>query len=189
MITPFMSGHKVRLLTDTAHARTPEDDIFCQVDRLLDEARDIRIEMYSLDQPDIVDKLIARARQGVPVEIVLDPPRKDIRDVGKAEAMVRLAEAGAMVRISPLQRSNQRDHVKLLVVDGCKAIIGGMNWGGHSPQNHDYDLLVEGPLVADMLGPFNLHAPAPGAVGDTSLRLLTSDLNERSIEQAVHQAI
>jgi phosphatidylserine/phosphatidylglycerophosphate/cardiolipin synthase-like enzyme len=40
--------------------------------------------------------------------------------------------------------------VKLLIVDGAKAIVGGINWGTHSRLNHDFDLLAIGPVVDNL---------------------------------------
>lgn len=41
-------------------------------------------------------------------------------------------------------------HVKLLVVDGVKAIIGGMNMSNHSPANWDACVALSGPEVANL---------------------------------------
>jgi phosphatidylserine/phosphatidylglycerophosphate/cardiolipin synthase-like enzyme len=42
------------------------------------------------------------------------------------------------------------DHVKLLIVDGVEAIVGGINWGTHSRVNHDFDVLAVGPVVDNL---------------------------------------
>jgi phosphatidylserine/phosphatidylglycerophosphate/cardiolipin synthase-like enzyme len=49
----------------------------------------------------------------------------------------------------PVERSTI-DHVKLLIVDGVRAIVGGINWGSHSVLNHDVDVVAEGPVVANL---------------------------------------
>jgi phosphatidylserine/phosphatidylglycerophosphate/cardiolipin synthase-like enzyme len=49
----------------------------------------------------------------------------------------------------PLERLTI-DHVKLLIVDGVRAIVGGINWGTHSPNNHDFDVLATGPVVDNL---------------------------------------
>jgi phosphatidylserine/phosphatidylglycerophosphate/cardiolipin synthase-like enzyme len=42
------------------------------------------------------------------------------------------------------------DHVKLLVVDGATAVVGGINWGAGSAANHDFDIEVRGPAVDNL---------------------------------------
>src|SRR4029077_19476183 len=41
------------------------------------------------------------------------------------------------------------DHVKLLVVDD-DAVVGGINWGTASALHHDFDVLLHGPVVANL---------------------------------------
>ena len=41
------------------------------------------------------------------------------------------------------QQGSNLQHIKLLVVDGEKAILGGMNWGSHSAVNHDACVALE----------------------------------------------
>ncbi len=60
--------------------------------------------------------------------------------------MVRyLKENG--IDVVPYPRANQKganlQHVKMLAVDGEKAIVGGMNWGTHSSANHDCCVALE----------------------------------------------
>lgn len=51
------------------------------------------------------------------------------------------------IDVVPYPRGAQQgtliQHIKLLVVDGKKAILGGMNWGSHSPANHDACVAIE----------------------------------------------
>ncbi len=72
----------------------------------------------------------------------------------------RLRKAGATVRFfnpttwvaAPLYAARQHD--KMLIVDGRRAIVGGRNVGGvyFSPERHwfDVDLLIEGPAVQEL---------------------------------------
>src|SRR5438067_1760 len=60
-----------------------------------------------------------------------------------------LEQAGVRVLAFPVERTTI-DHVKLLIVDGVRAIVGGINWGTHSPLNHDFDVLATGPVVANL---------------------------------------
>ena len=41
------------------------------------------------------------------------------------------------------QQGSNLQHIKLLIVDGEKAILGGMNWGSHSTVNHDGCVALE----------------------------------------------
>lgn len=43
----------------------------------------------------------------------------------------------------PQQGGTVLQHVKMLAVDGKKAILGGMNWGNHSSANHDACIAIE----------------------------------------------
>lgn len=51
------------------------------------------------------------------------------------------------IDVVPYPRAAQQgaalQHVKMLAVDGKKAIIGGMNWGTHSCANHDACVAIE----------------------------------------------
>ncbi|HNW25990.1 MAG TPA: phospholipase D-like domain-containing protein [Candidatus Gastranaerophilaceae bacterium] len=51
------------------------------------------------------------------------------------------------IDVVPYPRGAQQgtliQHIKLLVVDGKKAVLGGMNWGSHSPANHDACVAIE----------------------------------------------
>lgn len=43
-----------------------------------------------------------------------------------------------------------KNHVKLLLLNNRKAVVGGMNWGNHSPVNHDGAVYIEGPDVRNI---------------------------------------
>lgn len=43
-----------------------------------------------------------------------------------------------------------KNHVKLIILDNRKAIVGGMNWGNHSTMNHDGAVYIEGPDVRNI---------------------------------------
>ncbi len=98
------------------------------------------LEMYWLDDSpagrDIVDALTARAREGVQVRLSYDA----IGSLGVSPSLYDdLRAAGGEVReynpIAPwrtrfaLTRVSQRDHRKLMVIDGRVAFVGGLNLG------------------------------------------------------------
>jgi cardiolipin synthase len=146
-------------------------------------ARDsINMEAYILDDDEVgrqlADALIAKQRQGVQVNLIHD----GVGTLGtKKEYFKRLSDAGINVLefnpVNPLAAKagwtvNQRDHRKLLVVDGRSAVLGGINissvyssgQGGSSGSMsggsrggdkqslpwRDTDLLIEGPVVAPL---------------------------------------
>ncbi|TME44673.1 MAG: phosphatidylserine/phosphatidylglycerophosphate/cardiolipin synthase family protein [Chloroflexi bacterium] len=96
--------HELRALIDTAHAS-------------------VHVEVYEFGQTSLADALIAAHRRGVAVTVIDDPSEPHT-----AVITVRLREAGVDVADYPV-RKLMIDHVKLLVVDGTVAVVGGINWG------------------------------------------------------------
>jgi cardiolipin synthase len=147
-------------------------------------ARDsINMETYILEDDEVgkklADALIAKQAQGVQVNLIHDA----VGTLGTPkEYFQRLSDAGINVLtfnpVNPLAAKsgwtvNQRDHRKLLVVDGRSAVMGGINissvysssvgggsGGGMSGGSRggakeslpwrDTDLLIEGPVVAPL---------------------------------------
>ena len=142
-------------------------------------ARDnINMETYILDGDEagqqFADALIEKQRQGVQVNLIRDA----VGTLSTPKAFFqRLIDAGVQVvefnPVNPLKAKagwdvNQRDHRKLLVVDGRVAVLGGINissvysggssFGGsgggtaRDPKERlpwrDTDLQIEGPVVA-----------------------------------------
>jgi len=140
-------------------------------------ARDhINMETYILGDDDVGQRfaqaLIDKQRQGVQVHLIRD----SVGTIGTPVAFFeRMAASGIKVlEFNPINPSlarkdwelNQRDHRKLLVVDGRVAFLGGINIssvysGGSasqgmrarpadSPAWRDTDLQLEGPVVAEL---------------------------------------
>ena len=141
-------------------------------------ARDnINMETYILDDDEAGQKfaaaLLQKQAEGVQVNLIHD----GVGTLGTPKAFFKqLTDAGVQVvefnPVNPLAAKagwdvNQRDHRKLLVVDGKSAILGGINIssvysGGSSPGAssggdkksglpwRDTDLLIEGPVVAPL---------------------------------------
>ncbi len=140
-------------------------------------ARDhINIETYIIEDDEIgrkfSDALIAKQKEGVQVTLIYD-------SVGSLQTPVaffqRLKDSGIRTLefnpVNPLQAKkgwelNQRDHRKLLIVDGHSVFLGGINIsrvysGGSARKSNagdkskdsapwrDTHLLVEGPVVAE----------------------------------------
>ena len=143
----------------------------------IQSARDhINMETYIFDDDDIgkqfLASLIERQRHGVQVNLIHD----SVGTVGTPDAFfAQLSASGARVlEFNPINpadvrvdwKLNQRDHRKLLIVDGRTAILGGINIssvysGGSfrsglrqhragSPAWRDTDLQLRGPVVAEL---------------------------------------
>ncbi|HEY2189180.1 MAG TPA: phospholipase D-like domain-containing protein, partial [Caldimonas sp.] len=128
---PLVLGNRVTLLEDGPNT-------YATMFRLIASARDsINMEAFILEDDDagrrLADALIARQVAGVQVNLVHD-------SVGtlrtSKEYFKRLSDAGVSVLtfnpVNPLAAKagwdvNQRDHRKLLVVDGKSAVLGGVN--------------------------------------------------------------
>lgn len=170
--TPLVHGNDAQMLIDGPRAHQA-------MFRAMEGARDhINLETYILEAGEIGERLAAlverKVREGVKVNILYDgigslqTPR---------EYFGRLREAGAAVcefnPVNPLRaaigwRLNNRDHRKILVVDGRTAFTGGINIssaysagsrserpahkvkpGEESPRGwRDTQVRAEGPVVA-----------------------------------------
>lgn len=168
--SPLTEGNKVDLLQDGPST-------YQSMIKAIEAARDhINMETYILEDDEVGQRfaaaLIAQQNKGVQVNLIRD-------SVGTlrtpAAFFTRLTEAGIKVLeynpINPLTAKagwdvNQRDHRKLLIVDGRIAFLGGINissvYSGGSlsassktrPSGdlpwRDTDLRVEGPVVAEL---------------------------------------
>ncbi|MCL5036207.1 MAG: phosphatidylserine/phosphatidylglycerophosphate/cardiolipin synthase family protein [Chloroflexi bacterium] len=112
--------------------------------------KSIQVEMYSFSHAEMTDLLCKEAKEGKTVQVLLDPGEglSAGQEKSKQETVDKLKASGVQVLFYDTNKKhNQIDHVKLLIVDGKKVLMGGMNWGEHSPSNHDVDLKIEGPAV------------------------------------------
>jgi len=167
--SPLFEGNRVRLLENG-----PET--YQAMFVAIGAARDhINMETFTLEDDEVgrsfADALIEKQRQGVQVNLIYD-------SVGSlntpAEFFKRLRDNGIRTLefnpINPLAATagwqvNQRDHRKLLIVDGRSAFLGGVNIssvysGGSFSRSskvrpdgkipwRDTDLQLEGPVVAE----------------------------------------
>jgi len=168
--SPLSAGNDVRLLQDGPAT-------YRAMLAAIATARDhIHLETYILDDDEVgrlfAQALIERRRAGVAVRLIHD----GVGTLGTPPAFFQaLVEAGvAVLEFNPpnplLARKewalNQRDHRKLLIVDGRVAFLGGINissvYSGGSLKRRaptgdetglawrDTDLAVRGPVVADL---------------------------------------
>jgi cardiolipin synthase len=171
--SPLTTGNRLRLLQDGP--ATYEAMLAA-----IASARDhVHMETYILDDDEVgrrfAQALIGKRSEGVPVRVLRD----SVGTRGTPAAFFeRLAAAGVQVLVfnpaNPLQAledskdwaPNQRDHRKLLIVDGTQAFLGGINIssvysGGSTGRNprprpdgslawRDTDVQVEGPAVVEL---------------------------------------
>jgi cardiolipin synthase len=158
-VPPPTFGNSVRLIPDGQSA-------YREVTRLIDEAeRSIHITTYILGRDSvgssIVERLARRAAKGVEVRILLDAVgswrvgRRFLAPLTQAGA--RVAFFMKMIHLPFRGRANLRNHRKIVVADGRKGLVGGMNlardYMGPDPDPErwrDLSLVVEGPAVRDL---------------------------------------
>ncbi len=132
----------------------------------------INIETFQFDndsyQPkdtgmEFINLLIAKAKQGVEVNIIIDPLAQTFNSFLTRTQKLKRGGVNVVYYDAPgrkgadINRLYYRTHKKILIVDGKKAIIGGMNYGflyfGEN-QWRDTSVLLEGPVVAKVQDDF-----------------------------------
>ncbi len=164
--TPLSAGNKVLLLQDGAATYRA---MFSAIGAATDH---INLETYIIEEDEIgrqfSELLLQKRAQGVQVNLVYD----SVGSIGTPKAFFdRLMAGGVQVLefnpVNPLSARkewlvNNRDHRKLLVIDGHTAFLGGMNFsrvhsGGsfarRAPPSptawRDTHLLIQGPVVGE----------------------------------------
>lgn len=130
--------------------------------------KSVHVEMFIWEDGGVARQLAVllaqKARQGVSVRVLVDGSGGRAL---KGEVKDMLLAAGAKVahfhpfRISNLGRLNNRDHRKLVIIDGAIGYIGGHGisdlWNGNAQDLKHYrdtGLRIAGPLVHRMQGAF-----------------------------------
>ena len=169
--SPLTVGNRVRLLRDGPAT-------YAAMLAAIQGASDhIHMETYIMEDDEVgqlfAAALIAKQRQGVQVNLIRD----SVGTIGTPAAFFQqLTDAGVRVLefnpINPLLARkewelNQRDHRKLLIVDGKTAFLGGINissvYSGGSSKGksrprpaeralawRDTDMQLQGPVVAEL---------------------------------------
>ena len=155
-------GNQVQLLQNG-------DEFFPALLRDISTAREsVHIESYIWWKGAICDQianaLATKARQGVEVRLLIDASGGHKMDDNLEKL---LKDAGVQLRkfhplrISNLGRMNNRDHRKIMIIDGRIGFIGGFGlaseWTGHAQDKEhwrDTGLRVAGPVVNRLQGAF-----------------------------------
>jgi cardiolipin synthase len=145
------------------------EDTFRTIFSLLESARSIICLQFYIFRNDesgreMAEILKRKARNGVAVYLLYDhfgsfgTPRTFWKDM--EEAGVSIGASRPFRWLSPLRYAH-RDHRKLIIVDGTKAITGSLNianeyWGFHRHARHwrDTGVLVEGPIAGELFRMF-----------------------------------
>jgi cardiolipin synthase len=167
--SPLLTGNRVRLLEDGPQTYRA---MLAAIEAATDH---VNMETYILEDDEVgrrfADALIEKQRQGVQVNLIHD----SAGTLGTpAEFFQRLRDSGIRTLefnpVNPLTAKagwdvNERDHRKLLIVDGRTVFLGGINIssvysgssfsqrsrvrpGGELPWR-DTDLQIDGPVVAE----------------------------------------
>ena len=171
---PILSGaDQLVPLTNGAAAFTAIREALGQARRSID------LELYEFQRLDLATLLLDARDRGVTVTAIKDPSERSSRTI-----WAQLEQGGVRVLSFPLERLTI-DHVKLLIVDGERAIVGGINWGTHSPGNHDFDVLATGPVAENLERVFKQDlalsgepAVIPSPAGDRTVQVLTTHPGE-----------
>ena len=159
---PVVGGNRIDVLLNG-------DEIFPAKLKIINAAtKTINYAQYVFEegQPadDVARALAERCRAGVQVNVLVDAVGAMAMPAGQRELMT---EAGCRVetfrplRPWSLDHANNRNHRRILVVDGLVGITGGSGtsgkWGGDGRTDghwRDTDVLVEGPVVTQLQGAF-----------------------------------
>lgn len=186
-----------------------QDALLARLDLIRGAQRGIDIQTYIFDEDDaghlILDELLAAAKRGVKVRLLVD----QLAALKRVDTVAALAGAHvnfemrvynpvlgrarfgypmyALASACCWRRLNQRMHNKLIVVDGLVGITGGRNYQNDyfdwdARYNfRDRDILVAGPAVADMQAHFEAFWEAPLSTSLTRL----SDVGRLVLRQGV----
>jgi cardiolipin synthase len=167
---PLTIGNRVTLLED-GEATYP-----AMLAAIKSAKHHVHLEVYIFEESkaghEFLDALVARAKAGVQVRVIYDSfgsktTSKEFFELLKSGGVqlleYRPVDAGSLLTKGPLL--NQRDHRKLMIVDGRIAFLGGINisevYAGSSARVtsatpfekrpwRDTQVQVEGPVVDDL---------------------------------------
>jgi cardiolipin synthase len=170
----WTAGNRVDLLENG-------EEFFPRVFEVIGQAqREVIVETFILFE-DVVGKglhaaMCAAARRGVRVDLMIDGfgspdlSRDFIGQLTEAGVRVRVFDPGSHRLFGQRLNVLRRMHRKIVVVDGERAFVGGINYSedhliGSGPKSkQDYAVELTGPIVSE-IHRFVLHAIAVGGKG------------------------
>lgn len=166
---PALSDFQPTALANEAELLVDAEQIYpAMLAAIRDAKRSVQMDYYLLGGDigsQFVDALIAKAREGAQVRVMLDgwapnqsgPTGQQLKPVIK-----RLQEAGVEQRFYPIEWLPRNpgwlanrfliDHNKLLVLDRESAFVGSMNLFDLAAMNHDLMVKLRGPMAQELAG-------------------------------------
>src|SRR5215212_2406963 len=158
----LVSGNAIELLQNGRYF----DELFAAIDKA---EQTIDLETFLCKRGEVTRRVAAaltkKAGQGVAVRVLFDA--RGGRSFGGREVK-QMREAGCQVRhyhpirFGNLARLNNRDHRKIVVIDGRRAFVGGHclvdTWLGNAEDKkhfRDISIRAEGPVVAQLQAAFS----------------------------------
>lgn len=205
---PILMDDAMQSLTSEVRLLEGSMDALGMRTHLADQARhSLDIQYYilhdGLTTRMLIQSLLDAADRGVRVRLLLDDMTSygqdariaalschdniDVRLFNPLASGRRLALTRFLTFIANVQRLHRRMHNKLWIADGELAITGGRNlgdeyYGASSEMNFsDLDLLVRGPLVAEMQASFEQYWNSPFVVPMARFRLFVPNVEEHRL--------
>jgi cardiolipin synthase len=210
--TQLTGGSNMELLIDGPVSRQAYTDL------MNNATETICVEMWSIDDDsempenigqEFVDLMIARASQGVTVNVIVDGSA--MKFYSNTDLVNQLRAGGVNVRgfVPPLDKilvdqALYHSHKKFAVADGKAAVLGGMNFGYHymgADQWRDTNVYLSGPVVADLQREFldnwaalgdavadeTPYFPTLESTGDLSIRIVGQNptLDDFDLNQSI----
>lgn len=132
----------------------PDDTAKPILDAIGSAAESIRIKMFAVSHPEILEALILAHRRGVKIRVMLNPARRsgEVQNKG-ARSVLR----GAGIDVLDTNPAFPVTHEKSMVIDDRIALVGSLNW---EPENfvktRDYAVLTADPHeVAEVIECFD----------------------------------
>jgi phosphatidylserine/phosphatidylglycerophosphate/cardiolipin synthase-like enzyme len=201
--TKLVHGNRFHAELDNARARA-------RLFEMIDTAQSsIHVQFYQLRassfSEQLVVALIRRAREGVHVRLMVDALYSDEGVLGRQNPLLRSLEVEPNIEVLALSpigsrrdvdvpRLKQRDHRKLAIIDGRRALVSGRNGADvyyrgfselpiHDQTPHqripwlDAHIEIEGPLVTEVQGTFLATWLEGGGAAPPTVYELTPELS------------
>ena len=158
---PLLGGNDITDYTDGEEAYPP------MLEAIRNARHHIHLQSYIVGADDVgrefFDLMADKAREGVRVRVLYDgfgSAEAHLRGFFRGYARVPNMEVVGFAQVNPIKRHfqvNLRNHRKILVVDGERGFIGGMNICKENcgrlrrqAENRDYHFAVGGPILLEL---------------------------------------